>query len=149
MGQVMKCEICQEQEAKYKCPNCGIRYCSLKCYKDPQKHNHSNANNTDNSDENKETQKIESNDSILQVTSVTKEDQLQLQTPELNAIYQNTPVLKDLLKYNTVKFHLDKVYKILGSNVNGGGQDNINMSKDMQRQLAIDYLNTLRYGGDF
>ncbi|SMN19367.1 similar to Saccharomyces cerevisiae YJR055W HIT1 Protein of unknown function, required for growth at high temperature [Maudiozyma saulgeensis] len=144
----MKCEICLEQDAKYKCPTCGIRYCSLKCYKDPQKHNHTNTNGSMDSDgKNVEPRKFEGDDSTTQTTSVTKDGDSELRTPKLNEIYHKSPELQHLLKYNTVKFHLDKVYKILTSSVTGGGQDNINMSSDMQRQLAIDYLNTLRYGG--
>ncbi|CAM1325849.1 ZNHIT3 (predicted) [Pycnogonum litorale] len=27
------CNICQENDRKYKCPECKIPYCSLKCYK--------------------------------------------------------------------------------------------------------------------
>merc|ERR1719452_322878 len=27
------CEICTDQESKYKCPTCSIPYCSVPCYK--------------------------------------------------------------------------------------------------------------------
>eukprot|EP01135_Chromosphaera_perkinsii_P009512 Nk52_evm2s1779 gene=Nk52_evmTU2s1779 len=26
------CGVCEEVVPKYKCPNCGVRYCSVKCY---------------------------------------------------------------------------------------------------------------------
>ncbi|ESX02729.1 hypothetical protein HPODL_05089 [Ogataea parapolymorpha DL-1] len=29
----MSCQICNEAPFKYKCPRCGLKYCSLKCYK--------------------------------------------------------------------------------------------------------------------
>lgn len=29
----MLCEVCNNQQSKYKCPKCGISYCSLVCYK--------------------------------------------------------------------------------------------------------------------
>eukprot|EP00122_Pirum_gemmata_P018366 Pgem_evm1s17197 len=28
-----KCGVCNEQEFKYKCPKCKLRYCSLACFK--------------------------------------------------------------------------------------------------------------------
>ncbi|CAN4113722.1 unnamed protein product [Withania somnifera] len=28
-----KCEVCDEAQSKYKCPNCFIPYCSLGCFK--------------------------------------------------------------------------------------------------------------------
>ena len=31
-----KCEICKEKQANYRCPKCGLIYCSIECYK---KHN--------------------------------------------------------------------------------------------------------------
>ncbi|CAI2381108.1 unnamed protein product [Moneuplotes crassus] len=34
--EVEKCQICTENEFKYKCPKCAITYCSLVCYKTHQ-----------------------------------------------------------------------------------------------------------------
>ncbi|XP_046557286.1 zinc finger HIT domain-containing protein 3-like [Haliotis rubra] len=28
-----QCEVCTEEAAKYKCPQCVLRYCSVQCYK--------------------------------------------------------------------------------------------------------------------
>lgn len=39
------CEICNANESKYKCPKCGLRYCSLACYK-PHKANHEEGGST-------------------------------------------------------------------------------------------------------
>ncbi|ODQ77705.1 hypothetical protein BABINDRAFT_169013 [Babjeviella inositovora NRRL Y-12698] len=36
-----RCEICQVEVSKYKCPKCQIRYCSLKCFKS-EAHSHEN-----------------------------------------------------------------------------------------------------------
>eukprot|EP01091_Cochliopodium_minus_P013475 TRINITY_DN4352_c0_g1_i1.p1 TRINITY_DN4352_c0_g1~~TRINITY_DN4352_c0_g1_i1.p1 ORF type:complete len:234 (-),score=84.56 TRINITY_DN4352_c0_g1_i1:22-723(-) len=33
MDQPIKCQVCSSTDAKYKCPNCLIRYCRLECYK--------------------------------------------------------------------------------------------------------------------
>ncbi|CCD23147.1 Hit1p NDAI_0B01130 [Naumovozyma dairenensis CBS 421] len=125
----IKCGICQLQDAKYKCPKCGIRYCSLKCFKDELKHNH---NTVEKKDEVKEANKSEQTAAAVEVKS-----------GEFGQIYNETPELKELLKYNTVKFHLSKVYRILNTNTGNGGS----LSTEMKNQLAIDYLNTLRYGG--
>ncbi|CDO92337.1 unnamed protein product [Kluyveromyces dobzhanskii CBS 2104] len=54
--------------------------------------------------------------------------------------------MRELLRHNTVKFHLDKVYKILNVN-SGSGPSDSSMTLDMKRELAMDYLNTLRTGG--
>ena len=142
----MKCDICKEEESKYKCPTCGIRYCSLKCYKNEELHNHSKVNETKTSDEKNENEtETDVGSKIKNTESITEDSKTELSTSKLNDIYQNTPQLQQLLKYNTVKFHLMKVYKILNSDVSGQG--GYSTSQDQRRQLAIDYLNTLRYGG--
>ncbi|XP_050409013.1 zinc finger HIT domain-containing protein 3 [Patella vulgata] len=33
MTSIKKCEVCNENDFKYKCPQCRIKYCSVKCYK--------------------------------------------------------------------------------------------------------------------
>tara|TARA_R110002050_G_scaffold278936_4_gene425238 strand:+ start:4022 stop:4456 length:435 start_codon:yes stop_codon:yes gene_type:complete len=33
LQQSVKCSVCDETGAKYKCPGCGARYCSVKCNK--------------------------------------------------------------------------------------------------------------------
>lgn len=138
----MKCEICQLEEAKYKCPVCSMRYCSLKCYKDTEKHKHSD-----------EVKKEEASSQSKSETSPTSTEDLdttiKLRSTEMDNIYQGSPQLQELLQYNTVKFHLAKVYRILTSstsNNNNSGDSGIS-SNDMKKQLAVEYLNTLRYGG--
>lgn len=145
--QDMQCEICQQNESKYKCPTCGIRYCSLKCYKDDEKHIHKTPTDGPKDDQNEK--QLDSNPIEEKVKAEWSSEKipLKLATNELNELYQNSSEIQGLLTYNTVKFHLHKVYKILSSNVSGMAPDSLNMSKDMKRQLAIDYLNTLRYGG--
>ena len=138
----MKCEICQLEEAKYKCPVCSMRYCSLKCYKDTEKHKHSD-----------KVKKEEASSQSKSETSPTSTEDLdttiKLRSTEMDNIYQGSPQLQELLQYNTVKFHLAKVYRILTSstsNNNNSGDSGIS-SNDMKKQLAVEYLNTLRYGG--
>lgn len=121
------CGICKEKPANYKCPKCGVPYCSLACYKDETKHIH----------EESTIEKLKDTESEL--PKIKKETTLK--TEELDDIYNNTPQLKELLQYNTVKFHLNKVYRILTAESSG------ELNTDSRNQLAIDYLNTLRYGG--
>ena len=134
---VVKCGICHESDGKYKCPKCSIRYCSLKCYKDTEKHIHKNVlepqTETDPSSE--------SNNNNSAIVTGRKS----LKTRAFDEVYQNNVQLQELLKYNTVKFHLAKVYRILSTTVSDGSSGN--MSSDLQKELAVNYLNTLRYGG--
>lgn len=138
----MKCEVCQLEEAKYKCPVCSIRYCSLKCYKDTEKHKHSEETKKEDS-----TKPAENNTS--ETNTQDNSSEIKLRSPEMDKIYQETPQLQELLQYNTVKFHLAKVYRILNSSATGGNSasDSSTGSTEMKRQLAVEYLNTLRFGG--
>lgn len=135
------CGICNENESKYKCPKCSIRYCSLACYKDTEKHQHSEEKEsiTEGLEDNKKTGEAEQ-------TSEKKvgDRSPTLRTESFNELYQETPEIQELLKYNTVKFHLAKVYRILKSNVSSS---ETGLNSESKKQLAVDYLNTLRYGG--
>lgn len=46
-----------------------------------------------------------------------------------------------------MKYHLHRVYRILTVGNGVTGTDDVQMSTEMKEQLAVDYLNTLRYGG--
>ncbi|CCF58095.1 hypothetical protein KAFR_0D04470 [Kazachstania africana CBS 2517] len=129
-ARVNKCGVCQKNDSKYKCPKCALNYCSLVCYKNENVHRH---------DQQEEANIIKNNEPKEVPKSEMREEKT-LKSPELDKIYAGTPELKELLKYNTVKFHLHKVYKILISNDG-------NLTTEMKNQLAIDYLNTLRFGG--
>ena len=112
-SEIIKCGICNEAESRYKCPKCGIRYCSLSCFKNEEKHKHI------------ETATPEEKDNIGGASEGMKPSKVGmeravLKNDELNQIYQETPELQELLQYNTVKFHLAKVYKILNSNTTDG-----------------------------
>ncbi|EJS43049.1 hit1p [Saccharomyces arboricola H-6] len=138
---LVKCGICHEGDGRYKCPKCGVRYCSLKCYKDIEKHTHKEAPELE-TDAESNLEDINKKSSASKSTSATKQC---LKTKAFDDVYQNSAQLQELLNYNTVKFHLAKVYRILSTNVNDGSSGNMN--SDLQRELAVNYLNTLRYGG--
>ncbi|SCW00765.1 LAFE_0C11496g1_1 [Lachancea fermentati] len=127
----IQCQICKQQLSKYKCPKCAVRYCSLACFKNQEKHIHDESTV-------KEQKPIEK-----KPEDVTK----QLHTPKYNEMLQRSDKLRELLQYNTVKFHLAKVYKILNAGTGALGSSDTQLSTEMKQQLAVDYLNTLRYGG--
>lgn len=115
--------ICNLEESNYKCPKCGVLYCSLVCYKNEAKHVH-----------NVET--------LVTKQSPKKTNSIKtLNNDKFRKVYEESPQLKELLRYNTVKFHLNKVYKIITAGNNG------DLNTESKKQLASDYLNTLRYGG--
>lgn len=131
---VDKCAICHNNESKYRCPKCGIKYCSLACYKDESRHKDPVDTVDSKEQEQKEKEKEKETDNADSSAS-----------NEYPQVYSDTPEIQQLLKYNTVKFHLSKVYRILCSDV--ADTNELNMNSEMKRQLAVDYLNTLRYGG--
>ncbi|SCV02091.1 LANO_0F15148g1_1 [Lachancea nothofagi CBS 11611] len=126
-----KCQICSLELAKYKCPKCAIRYCSLACFKNSDKHVH-------------DERTIEDKPAPKPVEEKPKK---QLTTEQFNTVYQETPEIQELLGYNTVKFHLAKVHRILSTGGSPLGTSDAQMSTEAKQQLAVDYLNTLRYGG--
>ncbi|CAR21914.1 Hit1p [Lachancea thermotolerans CBS 6340] len=130
-----KCEICNQEPSKYKCPKCAVRYCSLSCFKDQEKHVHSEKE----AEEKKHVSDSEGPEA--------KSDTGRLPTEQFDELYQNTKEIQELLSYNTVKFHLAKVYRILNIGVGALGSSDTQTSAEVKQQLAVDYLNTLRYGG--
>lgn len=128
-----KCGICKASDAKYKCPKCGVKYCSLICYKDVAKHQDPAGSGGD--------EQAYHDEAKSQPPSTAKNP---LGSPKWSKIFSEAPELQELLQYNTVKFHLSKVYRILNSEA---ADSNESMNSEMKRQLAVDYLNTLRYGG--
>ncbi|CCE63827.1 hypothetical protein TPHA_0F03470 [Tetrapisispora phaffii CBS 4417] len=138
MANEEKCAICHVADPNYKCPKCGVRYCSLKCYKNAEKHNHDTLIASEEK-EKKQCSEIKS--------SIKDNEHGSLQTESYNSIYNGTPELQHLLKYNTVKFHLHKVYRILCTDISGNGGSSSNLNAESRKQLALDYLNTMLYGG--
>lgn len=129
----MKCEVCFENPSQYKCPKCLKRYCSSACYNDKVKHIHNNI-------EPKLANKA------LDVESVADE-KLESKMLHIEKILDENPKLKGLLKHNTVKYHLHKVYRILTTSNGAIGTNNNALTNEEKGQLAVDYINTLRYGG--
>lgn len=134
---MIKCYICKEAESQYRCPKCSIRYCSLKCYK-----SESHVHKEDNAEE--DNASISENNGRQENIMNGTGNEIKLKTYQYMADDRR---IRELLQHNTVKFHLDKVHKILISNAGGGGPGDGPMTQETKRELAIDYLNTLRTGG--
>ncbi|KAL6942097.1 hypothetical protein ACO0QE_003263 [Hanseniaspora vineae] len=138
----MNCEVCQEETFKYKCPACQLKYCSLACYKT---HKETHANDTKDSEPSGKSEETTASEtkSEEQTESVTSNQKLN------TSIYQNllehNKIIQELLSYNAVKYHLHKVYKILTI---PEGASNTVQSTEQKEQMAVDYLNTLRTGGN-
>lgn len=138
MSSGKECQICKKDDFKYKCPKCGIKYCSLACYKNEELHIHKDAVTTE--------LKTEQEDKTS-AKDKTESSEIKFKTEKYQNIYDNSPEIRELLNYNTVKFHLAKVHKILTTTVADFNDSTTSMSSEAKKQLAIDYLNTLRYGG--
>ncbi|SCU86132.1 LAME_0D04654g1_1 [Lachancea meyersii CBS 8951] len=128
----IKCQICSVEDSRYKCPKCAIRYCSLACFKNTEKHVH-----YEHTTEQKPVPEV----------ALGKQETPMLNSEEFNDVYQKSPEIQELLTYNTVKFHLAKVHRILSVGSGAVGSSDTNLSSEAKQQLAVDYLNTLRYGG--
>ena len=132
---LLKCEVCGINTAKYKCPKCGVSYCTLTCYRAIKNHPH-----------------VTEEGPVSKSATLDAKDggvvgKPRLASDDLDEIYQTSSELQDLLRYNTVKFHLSKVYKILKTRAADVGDKSTAMTRDSRRELASNYLNTLRYGG--
>ncbi|KAL3232091.1 Protein HIT1 [Nakaseomyces bracarensis] len=134
-----RCQICKENDFKYKCPKCSIKYCSLACYKNSEMHIHK--------EEEEEDQVEKKGEQTNGGGGETENDKKQLKTESYRKIYDETLELQELLKYNTVKFHLAKIHKIMTTKVADLNDSSTAMTTEAKKQLAIEYLNTLRYGG--
>ncbi|CAH01703.1 Hit1p [Kluyveromyces lactis] len=143
---MVKCEVCGDKEALYRCPKSSVRYCSLVCYKNIKKSESDNVESNKTDPESNSTTVKEADDTVSVPGSQTDSVE-SVPTPLNKYQYALTDSrIRELLRHNTVKFHLDKVYKILNVSTVGGSSD-ASMTSDMKRELATDYLNTLRTGG--
>ncbi|KAL6939710.1 hypothetical protein ACO0RG_003555 [Hanseniaspora osmophila] len=145
----MNCEVCQEEPSKYKCPICQLKYGSLACYKTHQK-THANEATLPEPEKQCEKKTTALKDTKMEDQSEMESSSNQLIHEKLHtSIYQNlldhNKIIQELLSYNAVKYHLHKVYKILTI---PEGASNTVQSTEQKEQMAVDYLNTLRTGGN-
>lgn len=128
----MICGICDENEAKYRCPKCNVHYCSLGCFKGP-KHVHTESeklvqNNAIKTDANPEKSSTTNNESSLNV--------------DLYARIVSDAQILSMLKFKSLQFHLSVILKIL---------DDPQVSREQtsagRREVANAKLTQLREGG--
>lgn len=134
----MLCEVCNNQQSKYKCPKCGISYCSLVCYK------------SDTHQERDLQLQLDLQAAPQLEAPQLQAPQLQLQPQALQAlqaaqksdkeakyeqILQN-PQMQQLLQIDALQVHLSAMIKLLES-----------LPAADRRQLLAVRLNDLRQEG--
>ncbi|XBW38339.1 hypothetical protein QEN19_003928 [Hanseniaspora menglaensis] len=147
-----KCDICGEKEFKYKCSKCTIqitKICSMECYKEHNmKGDHKiekeiTVENKDTSDEkNTEIDEIDKKEGEEKKNSLNIDpDFLEKYKPLLD-----DPKIQELLKYNTVKYHLNKIYQLLHLDYKSIQEDTITSQKDLDEAVSR-YLSCFRRNG--
>lgn len=87
--------MCLKEQAKYRCPKCPVKYCSLVCFKSPS-HSH------DVVEETTAPQGYEKSGEPV------KDDE-----PTINQKIANDPVIQSLLKYKSLQVHIAVIIKLL------------------------------------
>ncbi|CAF0917134.1 unnamed protein product [Brachionus calyciflorus] len=140
-----KCELCAENESKYKCPQCLVLYCSLGCYKPhkekcvkkeiPKIIEEDPANNETNSSENKSPIKlVDYDDEIKSNTSLDfKNIESDFISIDKLRLLENSVELKEILR--------NKHLRELLINLNNTETDTIDdkMDKAMQEPLFQEF----------
>lgn len=132
----MKCQICTENESKYKCPTCMINYCGLVCYKS-ESHKHDETRTEPELTIDDEIISDEINHSDLSNTSFSTA-QIQLFTKIIE-----DDIIKQFLQEDTLQFHLSVLIKILHNHNNIIEPKAVN---DTRMVMNLKLLN-LRLGG--
>ncbi|RLV83817.1 Protein HIT1 [Meyerozyma sp. JA9] len=126
----MICGICNENEAKYRCPRCNVHYCSLVCFKGPN-HVHLEAE--------KPTQADKPETDANQKSSIKNES---ANNSNLFGRIASDPQIQSMLKYKSLQFHLSVISKILDDPQISGEQTTAG-----RREVANAKLTQLRGGG--
>ncbi|KAL6939086.1 hypothetical protein ACO0OL_000709 [Hanseniaspora opuntiae] len=122
------CDVCLKEPFKYKCSKCknkAFKICSMDCYK---QHNEKGEHYVI-AEENKPD-------------AVVEDDK---ESNEFQYLMQNEKI-QSLLKYNTVKYHLHKIYQLLLLDHNSIQEDTIKNRKDLEQVIAR-YLSCFRQNG--
>ena len=123
------CDVCKKEQFKYKCSKCKsktVKICGMACYKE---HN-TKGEHFELSEVNLETPKSENTANDLgEFEYLIKNDKIQ-----------------SLLQYNTVKYHLHKIYQLLQMDHNAIQEDTIKNRQDLEQSIAR-YLSCFRENG--
>ena len=137
------CDICKENTFKYKCSKCKTsptKICSMDCYKE---HNNKGEHNIE---QEKEIEKEEKKNDIISTDKNEKENKINPNVlAEFKPLLEN-PKIQELLKYNTVKYHLHKIYQLLQLDYKSIQEDTITSQKDLDGAVAR-YLSCFRANG--
>lgn len=87
--------MCLKEQAKYRCPKCPVKYCSLVCFKSPS-HSHDVVEDTAASQSSEKS------------GEPVKDDE-----PTINQKIANDPVIQSLLKYKSLQVHIAVIIKLL------------------------------------
>lgn len=115
------CKICSEAPSKYKCPNCSLDYCSLKCFKS-ESHKHDEIpTEKESTTETVDNKVIKAENTQDEFDKLIKDEKLQY-----------------LLKFKALKFHLKAIYEIL---------NDTSLNRDEKWDQANQKLSNLRITG--
>ncbi|ODV87953.1 hypothetical protein CANARDRAFT_193759 [[Candida] arabinofermentans NRRL YB-2248] len=95
------CEVCLENKSKYKCPKCGIRYCSLICFKS-EKHVHEIVSN-----------QLDTEATIPAPTTESKQE-TQPEDPVITKLLQSDK-FRELLKEPSIQLNLGILQELLNN----------------------------------
>ncbi|GMG40743.1 unnamed protein product [Ambrosiozyma monospora] len=128
----MNCEICTQNKFKYKCPKCGLKYCSLACYKS-ESHKHTDLEKSNNTEKKEEKVEKDSEPHPNPVRETT--------SPELTKLSQD-PKFLEYLKEPIIQVNLHILFEIM-QNVSLTNEYN----RDGRLEIANKKLVNLRSGG--
>lgn len=98
-----ECTVCLKEQAKYRCPKCPVKYCSLTCFKSPA-HSHDSVESAPGDSDSGKSGETE------------KPAQAPAQPAEEPTAYQKIaadPVIQQLLKYKSLQVHIAVIVKLL------------------------------------
>lgn len=127
MARLGNCQLCNESEAKYKCPRCGTAYCSLACFR-PHK---ITCNDTTKSTNEKETSN--EGDPVIQKSA----------DDSPFAILLEDEIIKQQLQYSSLRLHLGTIARLL-RDPEFAGEATI----EGRKTIALKKLRNLRIGGN-
>lgn len=130
----MLCDICLKTEAKYTCPKCSSKYCSLACFKTPA---HLEKDGAALKKQAETTSKLVAEDGVKAETVQSH----QIEDPMLAMLIKESQ-FQEYIASPVLQFHILSLLEIL----NDVGLTN-EYSKDGRVEIASRKLNGLREGG--
>lgn len=139
----MICDICLQKEAKYTCPKCSCKYCSLVCFKSEKHLEKDDAvlkTQTDNKAKSS-SGKVENKEVTEEGPEIRAESIEKIDDPMLASLVK-APQFQEYISSPIIQFHILVLLEIL----NDVGLTN-EYSRDGRVEIASRKLNGLREGG--